>query len=72
MLENLKHNIEKAWDDTYLLKFKEIQRSVRHVIKLLDKGTIRVAEPDGGEWKVNEWVKKSSNNVFPYSKNGNH
>lgn len=68
MLENLKHNIEKAWDDTYLLKFKEIQRSVRHVIKLLDKGTIRVAEPDGDEWKVNEWVKKAVIMYFPIQK----
>ena len=68
MLENLKHNIEKAWDDTYLLKFREIQRSVRHVIKLLDKGTIRVAEPDGGEWKVNEWVKKAVIMYFPIQK----
>lgn len=68
MLENLKHNIEKAWDDTYLLKFREIQKSVRHVIKLLDKGTIRVAEPDGGEWKVNEWVKKAVIMYFPIQK----
>ncbi|MBC8487168.1 MAG: 2,3,4,5-tetrahydropyridine-2,6-dicarboxylate N-succinyltransferase [Bacteroidetes bacterium] len=68
MLENLKHNIEKAWDDTYLLKFKKIQKSVRHVIKLLDKGTIRVAEPDGDEWKVNEWVKKAVIMYFPIQK----
>lgn len=68
MLENLKHNIEKAWGDTYLLKFREIQKSVRHVIKLLDKGTIRVAEPDGDEWKVNEWVKKAVIMYFPIQK----
>jgi len=68
MLENLKHNIEKAWDDRYLLKFKEIQNSVRQVIKLLDKGAIRVAEPDGDEWKVNEWVKKAVIMYFPIQK----
>ena len=68
MTDNLKYNIEKAWEDRYILKFKEIQNSVRHVIKLLDKGEIRVAEPDGDEWKVNEWVKKAVLMYFPVQK----
>jgi 2,3,4,5-tetrahydropyridine-2-carboxylate N-succinyltransferase len=31
---------------------------------LLDAGKLRVAEPKGDAWQVNEWVKKSSCYVF--------
>jgi len=33
--------------------------TVGRAIALLDSGTIRVAEPDGDGWRVNEWVKKA-------------
>ena len=42
----LKELIEKAWADRELLKSAEIQTAVREVIELLDKGKVRVAEPD--------------------------
>jgi 2,3,4,5-tetrahydropyridine-2-carboxylate N-succinyltransferase len=32
---------------------------VHEAIALLDRGEVRVAEPFGGEWIVNEWVKKA-------------
>jgi 2,3,4,5-tetrahydropyridine-2-carboxylate N-succinyltransferase len=32
---------------------------VEEAIALLDRGEVRVAEPVGGEWRVNEWVKKA-------------
>jgi 2,3,4,5-tetrahydropyridine-2-carboxylate N-succinyltransferase len=32
---------------------------VEQAIALLDAGEIRVAEPDGDDWRVNEWVKKA-------------
>lgn len=32
---------------------------VEQVIEALDKGAIRVAEPEGSDWVVNEWIKKS-------------
>ena len=32
---------------------------VEQVIEALDKGAIRVAEPEGRDWVVNEWIKKS-------------
>jgi 2,3,4,5-tetrahydropyridine-2-carboxylate N-succinyltransferase len=38
---------------------------------LLDAGKLRVAEPKGDAWQVNEWVKKSSCYVFSYPENGN-
>ena len=70
MIEELKHNIEKAWDDRELINFKEYKASIRKVIELLDQGTIRVAEPDGINWKVNEWVKKAVILYFPIQKMG--
>jgi 2,3,4,5-tetrahydropyridine-2,6-dicarboxylate N-succinyltransferase len=35
------------------------------VVRLLDSGKLRVAEPQGDEWKVNEWVKKAVILYFP-------
>ena len=61
----LKELIEKAWADRELLKSAEIQIAVREVVALLDKGKIRVAEPDGENWKVNEWIKKAVIMYFP-------
>ena len=64
-MEGLRLKIEKAWDNRELLKTEEIQATIREVIELLDKGTLRVAEPDGEDWKVNEWVKKAVVLYFP-------
>jgi 2,3,4,5-tetrahydropyridine-2-carboxylate N-succinyltransferase len=61
----LKELIEKAWENRDLLKLTETQEAVREVITLLDKGLIRVAEPEGDGWKVNEWVKKGVILYFP-------
>ncbi len=57
--------IEKAWVDRNLLKQQETQSAIRQVIELLDKGLIRVAEPVGTEWKVNDWIKKAVILYFP-------
>ena len=61
----LKELIEKAWSDRELLKSKEAQDGVREVVNLLDLGKLRVAEPDGENWKVNEWIKKAVILYFP-------
>ena len=61
----LKELIEKAWADRELLKSSEIQTAVRAVVDLLDKGKLRVAEPDGESWRVNEWLKKAVILYFP-------
>lgn len=58
--------IEKAWEDRSLLSDKETIAAIEHVIEEIDKGRIRVAEPDGnGGWTVNEWVKKAVVMYFP-------
>ncbi|MFX8828817.1 hypothetical protein ABTM52_19555, partial [Acinetobacter baumannii] len=32
---------------------------VAEVIEKLDRGQVRVAEKVGGEWRVNQWLKKA-------------
>jgi 2,3,4,5-tetrahydropyridine-2-carboxylate N-succinyltransferase len=61
----LKELIEKTWLDRELLKSSESQDAVREVVALLDKGKLRVAEPDGENWTVNEWIKKAVIMYFP-------
>ena len=67
-MNELINKIEKAWDDRALLKSDETQQAIREVVELLDKGIIRVAEPHGGSWVVNEWVKKAVVMYFPIQK----
>lgn len=57
-MTSLQNIIEKAWDNRALLQEVETQNSIREVIDLLDLGKLRVAEPKGDSWQVNEWVKK--------------
>ena len=67
-MNDLKTTIEKTWENRDLLKLKENQHAIKQVIELLDKGSIRVAEPDGNSWKVNEWIKKAVVLYFPIQK----
>jgi len=65
----MKEIIEKAWKNQDLLHDNDIKNTIREVIDLLDKGTIRVAEQNRlGEWIVNEWVKKAVIMYFPIQK----
>ncbi len=68
MLEQYKEVVEKAWEDRELLKNSETQDVIRTLMEKLDKGEIRVAKPDGDDWKVNEWVKKAVILYFPIQK----
>ncbi len=60
--------IETAWENRELLKDEKTQNTIREVIELLDKGKLRVAEPVGNNWQVNEWVKKAVILYFPIQK----
>ena len=51
--------IEQAWENRGLLQEKTTTDAIREVVDLLDVGTLRVAEPKGATWQVNEWVKKA-------------
>ncbi|MCF8378868.1 MAG: 2,3,4,5-tetrahydropyridine-2,6-dicarboxylate N-succinyltransferase [Bacteroidales bacterium] len=60
--------IEKAWDDRSLLSEKSVLKAIKATIEKLDKGILRVAEPDETGWKVNQWVKKAVILYFPIQK----
>ena len=64
----MKELIEKAWENRALLQEKETQQIIREVIDQLDRGVLRVAEPMGNDWKVNDWVKKAVIMYFPIQK----
>jgi 2,3,4,5-tetrahydropyridine-2-carboxylate N-succinyltransferase len=51
--------IESAWANRELVKNDDVRKAVQDTMEKLDKGKLRVAEPAGDGWKVNEWVKKA-------------
>ena len=64
----LKETIENIWDNRELFQNEESQKAIREVIRQLDLGELRVAEPTSEGWKVNEWVKKAVVMYFPIQK----
>ncbi len=50
---------EKKAADPAILQQKESIEAIEETLALLDSGNIRVAEPVGGTWQVNAWVKKA-------------
>lgn len=67
-MQKLKESIEQVWEQRELLNQLEYQDAIRLVIDMIDKGTLRVAEPVGENWQVNEWVKKAVVLYFPIQK----
>ena len=62
--QQLRFEIESAWERRTMLTIDEIEGSTRptveRVVEGLEKGEYRVAEPDGqGGWQVNAWLKKA-------------
>lgn len=57
--------IEQAFENRELLSRADVRQAIAEVVEQLDKGRIRVAEPENGCWKVNEWVKKAVLLYFP-------
>ena len=60
-MDQLRNVIEEAWEDRTQLSNRVTQTAIREVVDMLDRGTLRVAEPDSGDWKVNEWIKRLLN-----------
>lgn len=51
--------IEESWENRNLLSESGSVEAIEEVMEFLDKGKLRVAEPQNGEWQINEWVKKA-------------
>ncbi|AEI77344.1 2,3,4,5-tetrahydropyridine-2,6-dicarboxylate N-succinyltransferase [Cupriavidus necator] len=63
MTQALQALIDQAWEDRTSLSPKsapnDIREAVANVISQLDSGALRVAEKQGKDWIVNQWVKKA-------------
>jgi len=64
----MKELIESAWENRSLLEDATVEETIRTVIRQLDEGKLRVAEPSETGWKVNEWIKKAVVLYFPIQK----
>ncbi len=70
MLE-LKSIIESAWENRALLNDKITIDAIHTIVKEVNDGTLRVANPtSNGDWQVNDWVKKAIILYFPLQKMG--
>ncbi len=68
-MENYSQQIDEIWNNRELLKNPDNVLLIEEIIGLLDKGSLRVAEPIAdGTWKVNDWVKKAVILFFPTRK----
>ena len=72
MMDNLRTTIESAWENRELLRKEKTIEAIRRVIDLVDSGQLRVAQPIGNNWQVNEWVKKAVVLYFPIQKMETH
>ena len=71
-MQDLVSIIEQAFDKREEIKIQkspEVRNAVARAIDLLDKGVVRVAEPQNGEWLVNQWLKKAVLLSFLFSEN---
>ena len=60
--------INSAWEERSLLDKEITQKTIREIIEEVDKGRLRVAEPENNVWRVNDWVKKAIILYFPIQK----
>ncbi len=67
-MDQLQNVIEEAWEDRSQLENRVTQKAIREVVDMLDRGTLRVAEPTANGWQVNEWIKKAVVLYFPIQK----
>ena len=61
-MKEFKNIINTAWDNKDSINGqsdKSILDAIDQTIELVDKGELRVAEKNGKEWVVNQWVKKA-------------
>lgn len=68
MPDKRKDIIENAWENREIIKNSDVIGAIESVIEDLDKGKLRVAEPEDKGWKVNDWIKKAVILYFPVRK----
>ena len=62
MTAELRQEVETAWDNRDSVSSKttgKVRDAIEAAIAGLDDGTFRTAEKVGGEWVVNQWLKKA-------------
>src|SRR6478736_5913624 len=61
MTDLLQSTIDAAWEgrDSLDTGDRALKAAVEAAILRLDSGEARVAEKVGGEWRVNQWLKKA-------------
>ena len=62
MTDSLRQTIDTAWEDRNAIgpdTKGEVRQAVDKAIASLDRGEARIAEKAGGEWIVNQWLKKA-------------
>jgi 2,3,4,5-tetrahydropyridine-2-carboxylate N-succinyltransferase len=71
-MSDLETQIEAAWEarDTVTPASSDVRAVVEQALELLDSGKARVAEKVGGEWQVNQWLKKAVLLSFRLNDNG--
>jgi 2,3,4,5-tetrahydropyridine-2-carboxylate N-succinyltransferase len=60
----VREKIEAAFEERGLLEDEECRRAVFDTIAALDRGELRVAHKENGEWRSNAWVMKAINLYF--------
>jgi 2,3,4,5-tetrahydropyridine-2,6-dicarboxylate N-succinyltransferase len=62
-MSNLQQTIDQAWEQRSELSpkaaSKEVRDAVNHVLNELNHGRLRVAEKQGRDWIVHQWIKKA-------------
>jgi len=64
-MRNIETLVNKAWENRELLQTPAVKEAIIETIDQLDRGKLRVAEPENNQWKVNEWIKKAVILYFP-------
>jgi 2,3,4,5-tetrahydropyridine-2-carboxylate N-succinyltransferase len=67
-MNDIRRIVEDAWEDRSRLNDQVTVDAIYEIMDMLDKGRIRVAEPNDKDWRVNEWVKKAVIMFFPLRK----
>jgi 2,3,4,5-tetrahydropyridine-2-carboxylate N-succinyltransferase len=63
MTQALQQIIDQAWESRAEFSPANapaaVREAVAHVLEQLDRGTLRVAQKENGDWIVNQWIKKA-------------